>query len=247
MTDLEARPDTSGRWGRMSPRHRAYAVLAVLLGALCVAAAISYMANGDGISVVDAANPTLTYLGVFALVALDGVVPIFPGETTLNAASTAAAQGTLELLAVIVMGALGAIVGDSALFWLARLSSRKVAPQLQRAKLNRQVRQALEIMDASAPILIVGGRYVPGLRFVVNATMGLSTMRYPRFLAWSVMSGTLWSVYTCVLAYKIGLSLGEYPLASVFISGLVTTTAIAVVFMVLRHHRAQARRQMEPQ
>jgi hypothetical protein len=34
-------------------------------------------------------------------------VPIFPGETTPNAAATAAAQGTLELWPVIAMGALG--------------------------------------------------------------------------------------------------------------------------------------------
>ena len=188
----------------------------------------------------EAATPGLAYLGVFALVALDAVFPIFPGETTLNAASTAAAQGTLELLPIIVAGAVGAIVGDSALFWLARRSAGKVRPQLERARSNHAVRQALETMDASAPILIVGGRYVPGLRFVVNATMGLSAMKFRRFFAWSALSGTVWSVYTCALAYTIGLSLGEYPLASVVISGLVTTVAITIVFLTLRRHRARA-------
>jgi membrane-associated protein len=39
---------------------------------------------------------------------------------------------------------------------------------------NERIKQALAIMDSSAPLLIVGGRYVPGMRFVVNATMGLS-------------------------------------------------------------------------
>jgi membrane-associated protein len=237
----------TARWRRLSRRHQVYVVLAILLGVLCVVASIRYMANGDGISVVDPTNPTRTYLGVFAMVALDAVVPIFPGETTLNAASTAAAQGTLELMPVIVAGALGAIVGDSALFWLARRSARKVELQLKRAKANPQVRQALAMMDASAPILIVGGRYVPGLRFVVNATMGLSTIKYTRFLAWSTLGGILWSVYTCALAYKIGLSLGEYPLASVIISGLVTTTAITLVFLTLRRHRSKTSAQPDPQ
>lgn len=235
------------RWRRLSRRHQVYVVLAVLLGVLFIMAATSYMANGDGNTVVDAAHPTRTYLGVFVLIALDAVVPIFPGETTLNAASTAAAQGTLDLWPVIVMGALGAIVGDSALFWLARRYASKVEPQLRRAKSDRKVSQAFEMMDASAPILIVGGRYVPGLRFVVNATMGLSTMKYGRFLSWSIVGGTLWSAYTCLLAYKIGLSFGQYPLASTVISGLVTTTAIALVFLSLRRHRAMADSQREPQ
>ena len=227
------------RWRRLTGRQKKQVVLALLVVALCVVAGFIFMANSDGISVVDAPSPELSYLGVFTLVALDAVIPIFPGETTLNTASTAAAHGTLDLLPIIVMGALGAIVGDSTLFWLARRSSRRIEPQLTRATSNSRVREALEMMDASAPVLIVGGRYVPGMRFVVNASMGLSTMAYPRFLGWSVLSGTLWSVYTCLLAYTIGLSLGDFPLASVVISGLVTTVAVAIVLLALRrqHHR----------
>ena len=198
------------------------------------------MADSAGLSIVDPANPGATYVLVFALIALDAVIPIFPGETTLNAASTAAADGTLELVPVIVMGALGAIVGDSALFWLARRWSHRIQPQLDAARRNDQVRQALDIMSSSAPILIVCGRYVPGLRFVVNATMGLSTMPYRTFLTWSILSGALWSTYTCVLAYNVALTLGDFPLASMVISGVVTTVAIAVVFTVIRRHRRAA-------
>ncbi len=202
--------------------------------------AVIYVANGDGIDIVDVNSPGRSYVTVFLLVALDGVAPIFPGETTLNAASTAAAQGLLELTPVIVMGFLGALIGDSALFWIARRSSRRIEPQLERARANNNVRQTLAFMDSSAPLLIVGGRYVPGLRFVVNATMGVSTMRYRRFLPWSAVSGLLWSVYTCVLAYAVGRALAEFPLASVVISGLVTTVVIAVIFLVLRRHRRAA-------
>jgi hypothetical protein len=40
--------------------------------------------------------------------------------------------------------------------------------------------------------------------------------------------------YTCVLAYKVGSSLDNYPLASVYISGLITTVLMAVIFLVVR-------------
>ena len=52
-----------------------------------------------------------------------------------------------------------------------------------------------------------------------------------------MISGVIWSVYTCILAYEIGLALGEFPLASFVISGLVTTVAITVIFFTLRHQR----------
>jgi membrane protein DedA with SNARE-associated domain len=196
--------------------------------------------SDDGLTLIDGSDPARTYLGVFLLVFLDAVVPIFPGETTLNAAATAAAQGTLELLPVIVMGALGAILGDSTLFWIARRSKERVGPQLDKARANDKIKQALSLMDSSAPVLIVGGRYVPGLRFVVNATMGLSDLPYRRFLPWSVLGGVLWSAYTCLLAYKVATSLAGFPLASVVISGLVTTAALAVIFYVVRKRRRAA-------
>ena len=55
---------------------------------LCVVAAINYMATSDGLEIVDPENPEASYIAVFVLIALDAVMPIFPGETTLNAAAT---------------------------------------------------------------------------------------------------------------------------------------------------------------
>lgn len=49
---------------------------------------------------------------------------MFPGETTLKAASNLTAQGKFNLGLVILAGAVGAIAGDSALYWTARLSSK---------------------------------------------------------------------------------------------------------------------------
>lgn len=231
-------------WQRLSTQGKV--VTAVLVALPFVVAAMIYMATSDGIRIVDPANPALSYFSVFALIALDGVIPIFPGETTLNAAATVAAQGKLDLVPIIVAGALGAMVGDSSLFWLARKSSHKVENQLARAKGDPRVRQAFELLDSSAGVLIVGGRYLPGMRFVVNATMGLSDIPYRRFLLWSIIAGALWSTYTSVLAYQIGLALGDYPLASFVISGLVTTVAIAAIFFTVRRNRRRAAQRAEP-
>ena len=230
------------RWWRCQPTRRRVVIAggAAIVVIVCVAVVLNVVGSGDGLSLVEGADPARTYLAVFLLVFLDAVVPIFPGETTLNAAATAAAQGTLELWPVIVMGALGAILGDSTLFWIARRSAKRVRPELEKARANEKVAQALGLMDSSAPVLIVGGRYVPGMRFVVNATMGLSDIPYRRFLPWSILGGALWSAYTCLLAYKVATSLAGFPLASVVISGLVTTAALVAIFYVVRRRRRAA-------
>jgi len=176
----------------------------------------------------------VAYLMCLLFVWFDAVIPIFPGETTLSAASTIAAGGGLTLGLVMLAGALGAIFGDTSLFWIARKSSAKMQPHLDKALENPKVRVAWESLEGSPGLLIVAGRYVPGMRFAVNASMGLSTIAYRRFLGWSVLSGVLWSVYTCALAYWVSTSLAGFPLASLIISSLITSGALAAVYFVER-------------
>ena len=177
----------------------------------------------------------VAYLMCLLFVWFDAVIPVFPGETTLSAASTIAAGGGLSLAPIMLAGALGAILGDQSLFCIARKSSAKMQPHLDRALDNPKVRTAWDALNRSPGLLIVAGRYVPGMRFAVNASMGLSDMPYRRFLPWSVLSGTLWSVYTCALAYWVSTTLAGFPLASLIISGLITSGALAAVYFVNRH------------
>ena len=182
------------------------------------------------------------YVLCLLFVWFDAVIPIFPGETTLSAASTLAAGGSLNLWVIMLAGGLGAIFGDTSLFWIARKGSAKMQPHLDKALENPKVRAAWESLDRSPGLLIVAGRYVPGMRFAVNASMGLSHMPYRRFLPWSILGAVLWSVYTCGLAYLVSTTLSGFPLASLIISGLITSAALALVFFVERHKRKEAKR-----
>jgi membrane-associated protein len=223
---------------RRSRRIALYVAGAIAL--LVLIALIAHLLGGsDGFSAVSEEAGDWAYLAVFLMVFGDAVIPILPGETALSAASALAADGSLELGLVIAAGALGAIIGDSTLYWIARLGGRRLQPQIDKAKQNEKVAAALEFMGSSAPLLIVAGRYVPGLRFAVNATMGISEYPYQRFLLWSAIGGTLWSAYTCGLAYLVSTTLSGFPLASVVISGLITTLAIGVIFIVVRRNRRQ--------
>jgi membrane-associated protein len=224
-------------------------VLWIVTGVALVAAAalVLHLVSGDdGFGLVTAEESGRAYLAVFLLVFGDAVFPVLPGETTLNAASTLAANGELDLGLVMLAGALGAIVGDSTLYWIARGSRRRVEPQIQKAEQNEKVAAALEFMGSSAAMLIILGRYVPGLRFVVNATMGLSQYPYRRFLLWSAIGGAAWAAYTCGLAYLVATALANFPLASVVISGLITTAAIAVIFIVVKRRRSRDATVAEP-
>ena len=207
---------------------------------LVVIVLLQLLEEGDIAEWLAEAPKEWAYVLCFLLVWLDAIIPIFPGETTLSSASTLAAEGSLELELVIAAGALGAIVGDSSLFWIARKSAARVQGQLDKALENPKVRAGWDALDRSPGILIVAGRYVPGMRFAVNATMGLSDIPYRRFLPWSVVGGILWSVYTCTLAYNVATTLSGYPLASLLISGFITSALLAAIYFVDRRRRRAA-------
>lgn len=223
-------------------RRRMTWVVIIGVAALAVIALGIHLAGGnEGFSIADADLGSWTYLAVALLVFGDAICALFPGETTLNAAATLAANGELDLGLVMLAGAVGAIVGDSTLYWIARRASGRVSPYLDKAEANPKVASALGILGKRASVLLVVGRYVPGVRFVVNATLGLRHHPYRSFLLWSSVGGIIWSVYTCALAYAVATALSGFPLASVIISGVISTVAIAAVILVMRRSAKAAR------
>ncbi len=222
-------------------RHLGALIVGAFAVVLVVIVLLQFLEDGDIAEWLAEAPEELAYVLCFVLVWFDAVIPIFPGETTLNAASTLAAEGELELGLVMAAGAAGAIVGDSSLFWIARKSAARVQGQLDKALENPKIRAGWDALDRSPGLLIVAGRYVPGMRFAVNATMGLSSIPYRRFLPWSVLGGILWSVYTCTLAYEVASSLSGFPLASIVIASLITSAALAAIYFVDRRRRRAAK------
>jgi membrane-associated protein len=232
--------DTRGR-RRKIRRATAIGVAVALALLVALAVVLHLIDRGNGFSWITGDHPTGAYLAITLLIIGDAIVPILPGETTVNAGATLAAQGTLSLGGVIVASAVGAIAGDSSLYWIARRWSPRIQPQVARAKQNKNVVAALDFMGDAAALVIIAGRFVPGMRFVVNATMGVSHYPYRRFLLYTAIGGSLWALYTGLLAYAVATALADFPLASIIISGLITTTALAVIFVVVRRRRREPR------
>lgn len=175
------------------------------------------------------------YVAVLALVFGDAVFPVLPGETTLNAAAVSAANGDLTLAVVIFAGGVGAVLGDSAVYWIARSLRGPWHDKLMHAAAQPKANSFLTVFKNRAPLMIVFGRYIPGVRLVVNVTMG-SVVRLPylEFLRWSALAGFLWSAYTCALGYAVASVLENRPLAAIVISGLITSAALVAIGWTLR-------------
>ncbi len=208
----------------------AFGVLAMLWIAPTIAGAVK---------AIDLSGVDHPYLIIFVFVVLDAVIPIFPSESLLTAASNLAAQdnSNIELWKLIVAGSAGAIIGDSLLYWLARTVLRPfMSRRVDQAQRNEKIARSMEVMSRTAPTLIVFGRFVPGLRFMVGATMGLTEFPYRRFLLWDAIGGVLWATYTCVFCYLIATIIADKPLLSIVTSVVVTTALLGLLYRPLKRH-----------
>jgi membrane protein DedA with SNARE-associated domain len=228
----------SSRW-RHIPRFRwiilaALGILAVLWAAPTIAAFVGDM-DIEGLG-----HP---YLAIFSFVVFDAVIPIFPSESLLTTGANLAAQegSSIELWRLILAGALGAIVGDSVLYWLSRTVLRRfMTNRVTQAERNPKVTGALSVMHGNAPMLIVFGRFIPGMRFVVGATMGLTRYPYRRFLLWDAIGGTSWAAFTCIFSYLVASVIDDKPVLSIITSVVVTTALLALLYKPLKSRWGEA-------
>lgn len=213
--------------------------IAALVLLLLVLVVLNRIGASDGFGTVTGESGAWAYVAIAGLVFADAICALFPGETTVNAGATLAATGQLELGLVILASVIGAVVGDWTLYFLARGAGRRFQPRVDATMQNDKVAVAMSYLGSSAPALLVVGRYVPGMRFVVNASLGVSRYPWRRFMLWSAIGGTLWAVYTATLAYVVASALADFPLASIVISSAITTVALVVVFLRLRKARRE--------
>lgn len=223
--DVDA--DTTLRGRLPAPRWIAFGAFVVVAGAW-IASAIA-----DRVADIDLASIDRPYLLVAMFVVFDAVIPIFPSESLLNTGSILATQdgSSIEIWRLIVAGSVGAVVGDTLLYWLSRTVMRSfMADRLEQAERNEKVAEAVGVLRGEAPLLIVGGRFVPGVRFVVGASMGLTRYPFPKFLLWDAIGGIAWASFACLSSAVISTALGGQPLLSIVLSAVITTALLGLLY-----------------
>jgi membrane protein DedA with SNARE-associated domain len=141
------------------------------------------------------------------LIADYGYVALFvgallEGETLLILAGFAAHQGYLQLHWVIVIALLGGFLGDQIYFWLGRRHGAWVlshfpllAPLFERTYL---------LIERYHEVLIVGIRFLYGLRTIGPMAFGMSAVLAWRFMLFNALGAVIWAVSIGGAGYLFG-------------------------------------------
>jgi membrane protein DedA with SNARE-associated domain len=175
------------------------------------------------------------YWAVLLVVAGDGVFPVLPGETAIVAAAVLAADGTLRLPLVILAGAAGAVLGDSAAFAVGRAGGGPIKRFVARFVGPDRLEAAERMVKRQGPALVVVGRFLPGIRIAINMSCGAGQMDYRRFLVFDVIGATLWATQAALLGYFAGKAFAD-QLWVAFVVAFAVTGAVGG-FVAIKERR----------
>jgi membrane protein DedA with SNARE-associated domain len=178
-----------------------------------------------------------SYVVIFLAAALESAAflgLLIPGESIMLASGFFAHQGLLELDAVIVVGIIGAIVGDNIGYqlgshlgreWLLRHGSRfGLKP--------RRLDKAEAFFARHGAKAVFFGRFVGFARALVPFLAGASRMRYRQFIVYNAIGAVLWTLACVLLGYLLGASwrVAEQWISrtGLIIGGLLAAAAIGM-------------------
>jgi len=126
------------------------------------------------------------------------------GETILVAAGFLAHQGYLKLSWVIVFAFVGTYAGDQLYFFLGRAKGMRLIESKPRWQ-AKSARVFALLQKHQIPV-IVGFRFLYGIRTVTPFIIGASGLSPVRFIIWNFIGAGAWAVVVGTLGYLFGRS-----------------------------------------
>jgi membrane protein DedA with SNARE-associated domain len=148
------------------------------------------------------------YLGIFFAMFIEGIITPIPSELIMPFAGYLASTGEFYLPFVILAGTIGATMGSTVAYGIARAVGRPLVERYGRFIFLDQ--KKVDKADAwfkkwgSWGILI--GHAIPGIRSVISFPAGIFKMDFKKFVLFTFLGALIWNT---VLA-SAGYLLGEY-------------------------------------
>jgi membrane protein DedA with SNARE-associated domain len=173
---------------------------------------------------------------------------IVPGDTIVIVASTGVSNW-VEYIALVVVVIAGALGGETIGFALGRF----FGPKIRGSRLGQRIgyenwMRAENYLDRRGGIAVFVSRFLPVLHSLIPLTVGMSTMRYRKFLAWTLPACVIWALAYASIGWAAAgtyreLS-GRLHYAGYLFVGIIAVFLIVVIVVRKLLERSQ-RRHME--
>jgi membrane-associated protein len=133
---------------------------------------------------------------------------VIPGDLILALGGVYASKGKMSLVVVVLIGVVGAIIGESMGYWLGRkygMGLIRHIPFVRR--LQGPLEGAQEYFAKHGGRTVAIGRYATAAGAFIPFTAGVARMPYRRFLLFDVPAIIIWATGISVFGYLFGENL----------------------------------------
>jgi membrane-associated protein len=192
---------------------------------------------------------TVGYLGIFLIVFADSGVLlglVLPGDSLLFTAGLLASQGHLNLWLLMLVAALGAILGDSAGYAFGK----RMGPQLFTRKetwfvATRHLDRARHFYARHGGKTIFLARFLHFVRTLAPMVAGAADMHYGAFLFYNIFGGLFWAISVSALGYWLGHTIPDIDRYILPILGVIGLLALSPTLVRLLHSGVKQRHTRE--
>jgi len=124
------------------------------------------------------------------------------GETILILGGIAAKLGYLELPWVIICAFIGTLFGDQLFFFIGRYRSAEFLHR--HSSWMKRAEKANRILHHHRFLIILGFRFLYGLRIVTPFVIGMSHIPIAEFAILNIIGALLWAIIIGILGYAFG-------------------------------------------
>ncbi|SBV99597.1 conserved membrane hypothetical protein [uncultured delta proteobacterium] len=152
------------------------------------------------------------------------------GEFIVILAGLLAHQGYLSPVPAALCAFGGSLASDQLMFYLGRWKGNAVLHRFPR--LERNAPKARELLDRYETPLILGFRFVYGIRNVTPVLLGMGRVNHWKFLVLNTVSAGIWASACIAAGYFLGRAatafLQGHPHADKIALGVVVALALAI-------------------
>ncbi len=152
----------------------------------------------------------LNYPAIFVLMLLESTVVPVPSEFVVTPAAYHAAGGSLNVWLIILYATLGADVGASINYFVAKYVGRPVVYRFANSHLGHlcllnqeKVERSEQYFDRHGVVATLTGRFVPVIRHLISIPAGLARMHYGRFLLFTTIGAGGWHSVLAALGWYL--------------------------------------------
>ncbi len=184
----------------------------------------------------------LGLVGVTLMMFLENVFPPIPSELIMPAAGFAASQGQMSLVAVIIAGTLGSVLGALPLYYFGTIFDQKRLLVLTQKYgkyflvTTNDVVNAQTWFDKYGKSVIFFGRMIPAIRSLISIPAGMARMPMTPFLVLTTLGSAIWTTLLAYAGYILGANYEkvESYIAPISKGVVVTVLLIAAIIAFMR-------------